>query len=238
MGLQERDHTIYANIIGDGSIRVASSQQDPKAVLRQWELKDGTKGEKWERKYSELSGIIKSIRFDATKFGERMAIVVNDGDDITLCMPVDSKYADDTMKRLPALNLTQRVAFKPYNFEDKNGKLTKGMSITQEGNKIADFFSGPAPEHKKLHGFPNFPKDIKLMKTADWKIYFLQTGQFLREFTENNIIPTLDVSFDTTKPTDVLPEGEMPQLEPTSEELVIDKPVDKLFPTGGPDHTK
>jgi hypothetical protein len=199
MGLREREPKTYANIISDGTIRVKTSESDLKAVRRDYELKDGTKGTKFERVYHELSGIIEAIQFYEGDYGKTIHLVVKDGEEkIILSVGMQTNYADDLMKKLPSLDLTKEVTLKPYSFTDKEKKLRKGISINQGGNKIKSFFHDA--ENKPLHGFPVPDKKYTEMDSDDWKMYFIQTKKFLQKFIEDNLLLTFN---DISKGLDI-----------------------------------
>lgn len=190
MGLKERDQSIYANILSDGTIRVKSEESDPKSVRRDYELKDGTKGTKFERVYQELSGKILSAQFYDGDFGRSLILQFNDGgeEDIALSMNTTSNFAEDFMKKMPNIDFTKEVTVKPYNFTDDRNKLRKGVTVIQDNKKIGNYFSDG---EKALHGFPEVEVDKKYDKD-DWKIYFIKTRKFLMEFVETNIFPLIN----------------------------------------------
>jgi hypothetical protein len=185
MGLTAREPKTYATIISDGTIRVKTSESDPKAVKRHFKLSDGTEGDKWEQVYHELSGKIAGILFVGGNYGKTLNITVNDGEDIILQMSMQSNYAEDVMKKLPSLDLTQPVTFKPYSFEDSKKKLRRGISVIQGEVKIKSFFHDE--KNNPINDFPAFTGDPK--DKEDWKIYFLTTRKFLQKFIEDNIQP-------------------------------------------------
>lgn len=190
MGLKQREQKTFANIISDGTIRVRTEETNPKAVRRDYELKNGIKGTKYELVYNELSGIITGVEFYDGEYGKSLNISVRDGEaKILLSVGMQSNYAEDIMKKMPALDLDKETIFKPYNFKDKKtGKLKRGVSINQGENKIMNFFSDA--DKNMLHNFPEFEKDKKY-DTEDWKIYFIKTRKFLQKYIEDNIIPKI-----------------------------------------------
>jgi hypothetical protein len=188
MGLKAREAKIYANIISDGTIRVKTSETDPEAVRRDYELKDGTKGTKFERVYNELSGLITGISFYDGDFGKTLHVTVTDDEmPVILSMNMSSNYAEDLLKKIPSLDLLKPVVLKPYSFEDDKKKLRKGISLVQNEKKITNFFYDVATK-KVTNGFPEVEKDKKYDKD-DWKIYFMTTRKFLEKFITDNICP-------------------------------------------------
>jgi len=191
MGLEKRENnTTWASIIADGSIRVRSEESNPNAVRRDYELKDGTKGTKWELVYTNLRGHINDISFRDGDYGTQLMILI---DDITLAVSMNSKYADDILKKLPNVDFSKDVNFVPFAFDDDNGKEKKGVTIYQDlgdvkPSKLTNFFYDPETNGSK-HGYPEFPENSKKMKKDDWKIYFITVRKFLQEYTEANVTP-------------------------------------------------
>ncbi len=191
--LTSYEQKTYANIISDGTIRIKCDESDPKAVKRDYTLKDGTKGTKIERVYNELSGIITNLSFYEGDFGKTLQVTVSDSnEDIVLCMNVSTNFAEDLMKKLPNINLDNRVILKPYAFEDNNKKLKKGISIIQNNQKIKSFFHDE--NNQPTNGCPGLTKDIKEYDTDDWNIYFISVRKFLQQYIETNIIPKFQFS--------------------------------------------
>ncbi len=86
----------------------------------------------------------------------------------------------------------------PYAFEDDKGKLVRGVTIYQNGNKVFNYFWDNDKKEPK-HGYPavegeNLSKD-------DWKIHFLQARKFLVGYVKENIVPKFEaVSFSMKRP--------------------------------------
>lgn len=185
MGLTAREPKKYASVGADGTIRVKTSESDPIAVRRDYELRDGTKGTKWERVYNELSGMITDISFQDGEFGKTLQVTVSDDEKVILTLNLASNYAEDLMKKLPNIDYFKEVVFKPYSFEDKKKKLRKGISVYQNDVKIVSYFVDA--DGKPANGFPA-PEEGKSYDSDDWKMYFIQARKFLQQFTEENII--------------------------------------------------
>lgn len=178
----------YISIKADGRFHEKVTENTEGAVYREYELKDGTKGGKWELLYKDISNVhIKNIRFEESEFGENILITLEGEDgEVVLAESTSSNFGSDIMKKLPNLDFAKKVSLKPYAFEDENGKDKKGVSIFQN-DKIMDFFYDG---EKKLHGFPEWPKeDYKEMGKDDWKMYFLQVKMFLTDYTKKHIVP-------------------------------------------------
>lgn len=168
----------YLNIV-QGKLRMPTSEDNPKAVKREWEAKDGTKGIKHELVYDEISGVITSIKFKQSDFGEQLSIGIKDDKDYIINMPSDSRYAINFMRRLPAVDLGQKVELKPYDVTDDDGKRNTGIKITQ-GEVIKDQFYD-AEKKKNVGGMPEMK--VENPDADDWKVYFIGVKKFLKENT-------------------------------------------------------
>lgn len=177
----------YISVKADGRFHEKVSEGTDGAVLREYELRDGTKGQKWELLYKDISNVfVTNIRFEDSDFGENILLTLSDGDnEVVWAESTASNFGSDLMKKLPNLDFSKRVSFKPYAFEDEKGRDKRGVSVFQE-DKVADFFYDG---EKKLHGFPEWPKASEDMSKDDWKLYFLQVKMFLTDYTKTHIVP-------------------------------------------------
>lgn len=186
----------FISVLADGLFHLEANEATPGAVLRKFKTTEGVEGSKWELLFSDVAGIITNIEFKEGKFGNQLLVTVKDGDEdaVVLALGTASNFGEDVMKKLPSLNLAERVIFTPYAFEDEKGKTKKGVSIKQNDVKIQNFFYDPEAK-KNLHDFPEPKKKITkanpegtLSKDA-WKMYFGTCREFLTEYIEENIIP-------------------------------------------------
>lgn len=178
----------YISIKSDGRFHEKVNEGTEGAVLRKYELKDGTEGSKWELLYKEISNVhIKDVAFEDSDFGENVLVTLAGEDyEVVWAENTGSNFGTDFLKKLPNIDITKLVSIKPYSFEDENGKDKRGVTVFQS-DKITDFFYDG---EKKLHGFPEWPKeDYKEMSKDDWKMYFLQVKMFLTDYTKKNIVP-------------------------------------------------
>jgi hypothetical protein len=194
MGLENNKFEgTFSIITSDGLIRVKVPEGTPKAKLCEYELSDGSKGSKWELEFTEVSGRITAIKFLEAQFGKVMNVnIVDKGEVIALSLQVASNFCEDLMKKLPGIDFSKVVTLKPYSFEDKKtGKPKKGVTVTQDGEKIPNFFVevGEDGRGKAVNGFPEV-EDKKYDKD-DWKIYFMQVRKFLMNYAEVNVFPKL-----------------------------------------------
>lgn len=180
----------YISIKSDGRFHEKVDKDTEGAVLREYELKDGTKGSKWELLYKSVDNVfIKNVRFEDSDFGENILLTLSDGEnEVVWSENTGTNFGTDLMKKLPNLDFSKKVSIKPYAFEDENGKDKRGVSIYQE-DKIQNFFYDG---EKNIHGFPEPQKPREDMKTADWKIYFLNVQVFLTDYIKEHIVSKFD----------------------------------------------
>jgi len=182
----------YISIKSDGLFHEKVEQGTEGAVYREYELKDGTKSGKWELLYKDISNVtIKNIRFEDSDFGENILTTFTDGEnEVVWSENTGTNFGSDWMKRLPNLNLSEKVSIKPYAFTGENGKLKKGVNVYQH-DKIGDYFYD-WENKKELYDFPKKQKED--MKTDDWKLYFLTVKMFLTDYVKKNIVPKFESS--------------------------------------------
>jgi hypothetical protein len=101
----------------------------------------------------------------------------------------------DLMKKLPNIDFTKEVVIAPYSFEDDNKKTKKGITLMQGENKIKSFFLDE--KGLAINDFPVAQKEIAEMKKDDWTIYFINVTNFLKEYTQNNIVPKVEEARQT-----------------------------------------
>lgn len=214
MPFQENEPRVYAYFLSDGSVRVQTTENDPKAVRREYETKDGKSGVKFERKYRSVSGMLVGLKFRDDEYGTTLSLVLRapGEDDIVLSVNAGSAFHDDLLKKLPNVDVSQPVIFAPYAFTDSTGKERRGVTVMQDDEKLSNFFYDPATK-ESLHDFPRPDGDTKTYSKDDWKIYFLRVRKFLRSYTEANITPKLTdnavASFGREVAQEVLPQGDL-----------------------------
>ena len=131
-----------------------SDKDNPEAVKREYEDKDGNTKFKYEVHYKNVDGLIYSVEFKDGDFGEQCIITLVDaGENIKIYIPTDSRYFTDFAKKLPNIDLTSYVEFMPYDFEGDNGKQVKGLSVKQNGEKIYSHYYD-ADKKKTINGLP------------------------------------------------------------------------------------
>lgn len=180
----------YLGIIG-GKFRQGVPQGTPGAILRTWETKDGKKGEKWEKEYQSLFGKVSGINFYDGEFGKNITVFFKDGEeDYGLSMGVATPYAEDLMKKLPAINLEKELELIPYDFEDDKGKRRRGISVMQDGKKINSFFYD-TEKKEIINGAPKPDGDVSMFDSEDWKMYYTKLRKFVINYITEKIVPKL-----------------------------------------------
>lgn len=177
----------YISIKADGLFHEVVSKDKEGAVLREYKLKDGTEGSKWELLYKSIDNVhVKNIRFEDSDYGENILLTLTDGEnEVVWSENTGTNFGTDLMKKLPNLNFSEKASFKPYAFQDERGKDRRGVGVFQ-GDKITNFFFDG---EKNIHGFPEPQKPREDMKTADWKVYFLNVQIFLVDYVKEKILP-------------------------------------------------
>jgi hypothetical protein len=180
----------YLQIIG-GKLRKSVPEGTPGAIRRDWETKDGKKGTKFEKEYESLTGVITGLNFYDGEFGKNLTVFFKDGEeDYGLSMGVATQYAEDFMKKLPNVNLEQEVMLIPYDFEDDKGRRHKGITVSQSGVKLKNFFYD-TENKKQINGAPSPEGNVDLFDSEDWKMYFTKHRKFTINYITEKIIPKL-----------------------------------------------
>lgn len=91
----------------------------------------------FEDKTSEFNG----------KTTRSLVVIMQDGDEVyRIEVSRGKQYWSDFLMRLPNLDFDKRVAISPYDITDKDtGRRQQGMSMKQDGRKIARAFSKENP---------------------------------------------------------------------------------------------
>lgn len=189
-----RPSNSFVSILSDGTMRVAAEEGAEGAVKREYETSDGKTGSKWEYVYTELTGKITNVSFYEGDYGKLIQLTVEDeeSDPVVLSVNTSSNFGEDIMKKLPSIDLEEPVTLAPYSFEDDKGKKKRGVTITQNGEKLKNFYYDEEKK-KNLHGFPEvkLPKGKKPTKDF-WKLYFLEARMFLIDETEKRFVKAKD----------------------------------------------
>lgn len=180
---------IYLSVI-QGKLRQSYqvTKETPGAVLREYKLSDGTEGSKWELIYKDWSGVVRDLRVKDTDYGKMYEIVF---DDATITLNTDHRFFQDFVKKFASADPKQAITLSPYDFENDEKKRVAGMTVTQNGKKLTDFFYD-FEKKKYLNDFPMSGHTTKKpYDKDDWKAYFLGVKKFLLAYSELTIVPLL-----------------------------------------------
>lgn len=169
----------FLSILSDGTIRLSVPEGTEGAVRREYETSDGKTGVKHELVYTELSGMLTDVKFFEGDFGKLIQLTIEDvGEDpVVLSIGTASNFGEDLMKKLPGVDIEKPIVISPYSFEDEKGKKRKGVTLSQDGNKLENYYYDKEAK-KNTHGYPEL-KITKKMSKDDWKMYFLKVRIFL-----------------------------------------------------------
>ncbi len=173
----------YFHVLADGKFHETVDELTEGATKRDYETSDGKTGTKYELLYTEVSGLITKVDFHEGDYGKNLLLTIVDGEDepIVLSLNTAQNYGEDMMKKLLAIDMSLPVKIRPYSFPDeKTGKQRKGMSITQNGQKVQNYFYDPVAK-ENIHGYPKpkFKKGKTTLSTNEWKLYFMEARIFL-----------------------------------------------------------
>lgn len=194
MGLHKKEKKMYLNVTA-GKIRRNVEAGYENAEIR--ETTNPSTGKpliKYELEYDVLDGYITFIDIVSNKYGDFLHITIEDGPEVYyLSMNLDSRYAEDFLKRLRGVNFHKPVSIEPYQFKDKNDKMKSGVVIKQDGKKIHNFYleyDKETSSYTYLYGCPPFKPEY-LENKSDMKIYSAEIAKFLRVELEKEIIPQI-----------------------------------------------
>ena len=186
---------IYYSII-NGSFRRKVPEGTQGAVAREYETKDGGKAVKHELIVDGLTGHIQEMGIFDGDFGRNLQIKLDAnsyGVMPTIQLSVENNYGEDVLKKLPGVDFSKEVTFKPYAFtSEQTGKEIRGVSIYQEEAKIENFFFHKETK-QAMHGMPGIPDGAKdTFSKDDWKIHFLGVRKFLIDYFTGNVMPKFE----------------------------------------------
>ena len=190
MAREEKKNGVFFNILADGKFHQTVDEGTESAVLREGETKEGEKYSKWEKLFESLSGKIKSVEFFDGNYGKNIIVNMEDEEgEFGISVSTSSNFGEDLMKKLPNIKLLEEVKFAPYSFEDDKGKTKKGITVTQNGEKVQSYYHDYNPGTKAMtlkNGYPEAPvaKKGKTISSDEWKVYFGQARIFMIGKTE------------------------------------------------------
>lgn len=185
---------LYYTVI-DGTFRRRVEEGTPGAVLRKYETKDGGTGEKWEMVVDNLEGLIEEVGIHDGDYGRTLNIKLDanaEGVNPTIQFNVETNYGEDVLKRIPNVDFSKPVRFRPYAFTGENEKDVRGVEIKQGEEKHKNFF-WDADNKAPLNGLPVPEGDTDSFSKDDWKIHFLNVRKFLINYFIENVQPKVGV---------------------------------------------
>jgi hypothetical protein len=208
----------FLSVKADGKFHQQSEEGAPGAELYEWET-ERSSGSSWDIIYNEIEGRVSDIRFREVEWGLMLDISIawEDGG-ATISLNAAHRYAEDLMKKLPAINFEEEVRLRPYNYKPKGSEKTYiGIAVYQlngrEWDKLEGVFFNPETKENLL-GYPgDFPKKNPKTKKYDSneiKIFNLKVIKFLTDYTTDNVIPKVKSSSGYA-PSGAGPSSDSPQ---------------------------
>ncbi len=182
----------YAKILADGKFHIKCEETDEGAVKRTYKDKDENDVVVWEQVFTSFEdATIQSLEIKDGDYGRVLYIGLDD--DVVISVNTANNFGTDFMKKIPNIDMSKPVTIFPFSFVGDKGKDVKGVSITQEGNKITSFFQEKkGGKTVNTNGYPEIDESKKSEPTAKtawrkfWKNYFETVDDFLVEYIEKN----------------------------------------------------
>lgn len=173
----------YLTILSDGKFHQEVPEGTEGAVVREYKKSTGQKGSKTELVFGSVSGKITGVSFFDGDFNKTLQIKLDNNGVVSV--NTKSDFGTDLMRKLPNVDLSESVTLKPYSFEDDNGKLRRGVTVEQGGNKLSNYYF---QDGKSVNGMPEPDGDTSAFDADDWTHYFAQVRKFLIAQVEENIV--------------------------------------------------
>jgi hypothetical protein len=218
--IEQREKKNYISILGsDATLRKVVPEGTLGAVSRTYKDKDEVEHTKIEKAYESVSGKITNISFVDTDYGTLLQVELTDPDGFltgegcepeVLSMSTSQPFAVDFMKKLPNIDLSKEVVLKPFAFTPEGGKRElKGLTVTQEGNKIEKSFYDAEAKTNTM-GFPNPDEKLateknEMKRKEGWKRYFKDVEIFLVDYTTENFVSKFDKAMVAEAVDDEMP---------------------------------
>ena len=232
LGTVNENNGIYLSVAGGLMWHRKASKDDPKYGTQEYKTQDGKIEVRSGARYPDITGMVVSVAFQDSKFGENINTKVDiNGTIYILSIKKTRKEARHIMQALLLSDLSKELFIKSYDFVDKDGKKAYGLSFRQDGEKIK----------LRVDGEPNKSQDwFKTASKRDIRRHYEDLAEWLEAEVEENVIPNL-VSDDTEKPknktntseneveetTDTVEEKQEPK-EEVKKEVVEQKKVTPL----------
>lgn len=199
--MQSEDKGRLLYVLADGKLREQVDETTEGAKLRVVKADDGSvKAEKWELTYPGITGFITGVTLYEGDYGTNLLVSIKDEneEEFTLSLKANSKYGEDFLHKLPNVDFTKEISFKPYNFE-ADGRTNTGITMTQEGEKLRNAFNYKDGEEwvTPIKDYPQ-PSETKPPKNSEqWKIFFAQRREWMIEYlTAEGMIKGQEVEAD------------------------------------------
>lgn len=183
----------FLSIIG-GQFMQTVDETTPGAIKREWSV-GGKSGEKWEKPWSSVDGVISSLEFHEGEYGKNLKVWIKDGEEL-FCVSsgVKTGFGEDMLKKLPSVNFKERVTLTPFEFTPKDGdRVLKGVTFKQNDVKLSNFYR---EDKLPVNGIP-LPDGVledmdKEERREYWTSYFAKVRRFMIKEIEEKIIPNLE----------------------------------------------
>lgn len=213
-----KERGLTFSVLSDGKFHQTVPETTEGAVKRDYELKDGTKGSKWELIAQSISGRIANVGIYEGDFGKQVQIDLGSGKElISIYLSTLSPFGEDFMKKLPNIDMEKDVRIVPYAFEDEaTKKKRRGLTIYQDKDgediKVQDFYHKKDGEKSAaVNGYPEVPAESKEWDSEDWKLYFATARKFMLEQMKKHLL------FNRTAKTEGMSAAFTPESYPTEE---------------------
>lgn len=167
----------------NGKLRQKVDEGTPNAVYREGKTPKGDVFSKWELVYPGWSGVVMDIRVFENDFGETCNI---EFEDAIISFGTERTFFSDFIKKFASADPKKEIVVSPYDFVTDEGKRKSGITLVQDGKKLADYFTkwdGRTPTY--LHGYPQ-PEPG--MDKDGWKVYFIEVKRFCKKWIEEHPI--------------------------------------------------
>jgi len=201
----EGNNKVFLKII-EGSLRQSVPAGTPDAVVREWQA-GGDSGMVNELVFKSVIGKIQKVDiYDGEKDGRKFTTLnitldENEANKVPVVgTSINTKYAQDLMKKLPSVDFDEEVRIRPFSFiPDGEDKAITGVEITQRDGrgeftrKVDNFFvkkSGDKWEF--INGFPKREKPYDDQTEEEREIYKIQAKGFLIRYLKEKVMTKFD----------------------------------------------
>ena len=166
----------------------------------------------YEIAYQAWRGIVKDWKIVDSDYGKTLHVCF---DDVTVSL--SGKSQSEFIKRFAGAKKDKEITIRPYDFVADDGQRKSGLTITQDGEKLMDFFSDYDKENHKFiykNFYPEPEKEWGKMTEAQKKIYYITTEEFLQNYVTSNPINNIGVTMEEEEiPTINLDEEEKDEVK-------------------------